>query len=211
MPLYRALVTLPMFSGSPEDVATNTLYFQTPEGTAEGAAVTAIGARLSTFYSTVGGLFSKVLVPPGITRIYDLADPQPRLPIAFGSVSWTPSPSAINMPEEVAMTLSFQAEPISGGNQARRRGRIYLGPLTIAATTQSTGAAFTTWAAANRTTVANALAAMANPATNVAVWQVYSETDNLAHPVASGWIDVQPDTQRRRGHKVSGRTTWTAP
>jgi hypothetical protein len=211
MPLLKAVVTLPYFSGAPEDVATNTFHFQSPVGTSVAATVVAASARLGAFYTAVGVNFSKVLTSPGTIKYYDLADPSPRLPVGSGSVSWTASVPAFNLPEEVAVCVSYQAAPVSGANQARRRGRVFLGPMNFSAFTNPTTGSFVQVLPAYRTTLATAASAMANPATNVANWVVYSPTDNLAHPVASGWIDVQPDVQRRRGHKVAGRTLWTAP
>lgn len=211
MPLYRSIVNLPAFTGAPEDAATNTLYFVTPDGTTDAVSVTAINARLNTFYGAIGGIFSKVLVSPGTVKHYAMADPTPRIPVGTGSVSWTASPTGQNLPEEVAMCLSFKAANVSGANEARRRGRIFLGPLNVNCTAQSTGAAWTIWQSSTRTLVANAAAAMANPATNLATWVQYSETDGQFHFIAGGWIDQQPDTQRRRGHRLAGRTLWTTP
>lgn len=211
MPLYRAQVTLPFFTAVPEDVATNTLYFQTPEGTSEATALSAIDVRLDAFYAVMNGLWSKVVIAPGTYKVYDMADPTPRTPVGLGTVPLVFTPAALNMPEETAMCLSFQAAPVSGASQARRRGRIYLGPLSLNATTQPSGAGFVQWASAVRTTVSNGAAAMANTTTNAATWVVYSPTNGTAHPVANGWIDNQPDTQRRRGHKTVGRTLWAAP
>lgn len=211
MALYRVTTTFPYFTGVPEDVSTNTMYFLTPEGTSDAIAMLAIDARLNTFYDGFNGLWSKVIISPATWKAYNMADPQPRLPVGSGIIGLTFTPTAINLPEEVAMVLSFQAEPISGANQARRRGRIYVGPLSMNSTTQPTGGAYVQWASAVRATIASAAAALADTTVNVAAWQVYSPTDNQAHPVARGWIDVQPDTQRRRGHKTVGRTLWVAP
>lgn len=211
MPLIRSLVQLAYFTGAPEDVATNTLYYQSADGTSLDATYTAANARLQSFYTALGPYLSKVVQGPITVRHYDMSAPKPRVPIGFGALNFTPTAPALNMPEECAAVLSFQGERVSGADMARRRGRIFMGPLSASAYSQPSTAGYVQFTSAFRNAMANAAAAMANTTVNVATWVVYSETDNLAHPISNGWIDVQPDVQRRRGHKVAGRTLWQAP
>jgi hypothetical protein len=211
MPLIKCLATIPYFTGAPEDVATNTTYFVTPEGTSLEASWLAAGARLNSFYTAIGSYFSNVIANQVNVKYYDMADPAPRLPIGTSLITVSPTAAAQNLPEEVAVVLSFSAAPVSGANMARRRGRIYLGPLNFSAITSSTGDSLVQVNPPYRTAIATAATAMANTTTSVAAWVVYSQADNAPYFIKSGWIDVQPDVQRRRGHKLSGRTTWSAP
>lgn len=211
MPLIRTIVTLPYFTGIPDDAATNTLYHLTPEGTTVAASTLAVQARLQSFYQAIDDIISKVVVSPIRTKMYNMADPEPRLPVASNVIAITTTPAATNLPEEVALCLSFQATPISGASQASRRGRIFIGPLSSQCITNPTGQAFPTTTPGARTLITNAARAMADTTVNVATWVVYSPTTGQAHPVSNGWLDVQFDTQRRRGNKVVGRDLWTAP
>lgn len=211
MPLIKAVCTVSYFTGAPEDVATNSLYFLSPEGQTVGDTIVAANARLNSFYTAVGSYYSNVITNVVSIKYYNMADPSPRLPVGTFAVPITPTAAAQNLPEEVAVVASFSAAPVSGANMARRRGRIYLGPLNFSAITSSTGDSLVQVNPPYRTAIANACTAMANTTTNIADWVIYSQADNAPYFVASGWIDVQPDVQRRRGHKLSGRTTWTAP
>lgn len=211
MPLLRATITIPYFTGAPDDVATNTLYFQTPEGTTIAQSVIDAGVRMNSFFSSFDAYYSNMTVSPATVKYYDMAQPEPRVPVGSSTIVIDGNPAAQNLPEEVAVCVSFQAPRVSGLTQARRRGRIFIGPLNFSAITSVTGDAFVQVNPTFRTTLATAAAAMANTTTNLATWVVWSPTDGEAHPVSNGWIDVNPDTQRRRGGNVAGRTLWTAP
>jgi hypothetical protein len=120
-----------------------------------------------------------------------------------------------NLPTEVAAVLSFHAdltgvqEEGAGGTRprARRRGRVYIGPL---------GQSSITHAAENpliSSTLTGVLAAAGN-AMRVAAdadglpWCVWSRTDQVLRPITGGWVDNAPDTQRRRGTDATTRSTW---
>jgi hypothetical protein len=126
--------------------------------------------------------------------------------------------TAENLPLEVAACLSFHGtltgvmeEELDGDRpRARRRGRIYVGPLTTDAVdvTQfqpKLTAAFTAALRSNATNLADALQAATQPAE----WSVWSRRDVVLHEVVGGWTDNAPDTQRRRGQAPSSRTVFT--
>ena len=133
-------------------------------------------------------------------KIYNLDDTKPRAPIyeqtdtdAISGLSGT------GFPNEVAACLSYHAAKLSGAIQARRRGRIYLGPLNT-----STGSITPTGdSRPNATFRAAVLSAAGYAALQLAAagatWAVYSPTANTAVKIDVFSIDDAFDTQRRRG------------
>lgn len=124
-----------------------------------------------------------------------------------------------SLPGEVSLVASFRAdygtaaEHFEGTRpRARRRGRVYIGPLntfTCDATAGSTAvqrpaAGFIDLLLAQLTALGNTTIT-----TGGATWEVFSHTDWDGHPVTQGWVDNAYDTQRRRGEKATARDTFT--
>lgn len=206
MPAIRALVTINMLSGLPEDAVTNSLYFSAPL-TATTTELNGITAALTTFYQSFDQYMSPKVAPSAKVRYYNMNDPEPRAPLREDTITLT-IPAGTGLPEELALCLSFQGEKVSGANQARRRGRIYLGPWQDTIRGSST--------ASNRplstalTTIANNATALASTAFGAGTpWVVWSPTNNSFTNVTDGWLDDAFDTQRRRGVAPTSRTLWT--
>lgn len=123
--------------------------------------------------------------------------------------------STTGLPLEVAGVLSFTADLTgileeSGATRprARRRGRLYIGPLNVNAILGNTPPYPLTdqfqqtmrQAAINMHDAADA---------DGWTWSVWSRTDAVLRPVVGGWTDNAPDTQRRRGFKASARVTYS--
>ena len=130
----------------------------------------------------------------------------------FVSTHDLPAASGSPAPEEVAAVLSFKADTaglleVSGATRpkSRRRGRLYLGPLNTG--TFATAGAGVFLALAFQGTI---LGAAENFLAQVPEWSVWSRADAAVHPVVDGWLDNAFDTQRRRGVRANGRTTWPA-
>jgi hypothetical protein len=216
MALLRALVTIPRDTGLPEDVSVNTWHFSTTETSPYSAARTAIGSALQTFYSAVDQLFSSVTATPVTLRFYDLGEPQPRTPLAApATVTFVPDTGTVVYPEECAIALSFQGSKVSGVPQARRRGRVYLGPLSgigaiVAGRTQVPNSVTGVIAAAGGGLLA------ASESASTWKWVVYSPTSAAEGmpgeawytAVKSGWVDNAFDVQRRRGPAPTFRSTF---
>lgn len=203
MPNYRHVVRLPFTSGLPEDIAVNVWH---SDGTDEAEAV-AFSTALITFYNAIDGLLSNQLsTTAGAATVtaYALADSEPRAPI--DTQTFTITPNASTLPLEVALCLSFQGTRISGQPQARRRGRVYLGPLG-GIQDSNTGRP----SSANITTLVNAADALltTSQGAGVAEWSVYSPTLDSTIPVDNGWIDNEFDTVRRRGRTRTSRTLFS--
>ena len=209
-------VSIPYFSGIPEDVCTNVWSFNFVSPSPSGADWNALRTALNTFYasayaSTAGSLSMANYALPANTRWkgYDLSDPEPRAPVYDVTFAIAPITLVSSvLPPETAVCCSFQGALISGAPQARRRGRIFLGCIGTAWAT-STTSSFPDLNLAKRTGLAAAMGALLT-ATAAAdwTWCVWSRTNGVMVPVTNGWVDNAPDTQRRRGNAPSLRTTW---
>lgn len=210
MAIYRYQVVLDHDSALPEDVTVNTWHYDVPDaGDRELPA-----AKIEDFYNTnpsgeasaVEDFLSAALAGTARTKIYNLSDPEPRVPVA--TLEWTFTPGTDRLPSEVALCASIQAPQESGEPQARRRGRIFLGPLADEALALATGRPSTTCidivAKALRDLIADS-----ETSTDYALC-VYSTVDNVGYQVTNGWVDNAFDTQRRRGLAPTVRTLVTA-
>lgn len=205
---YAVQVTIPYKTGVPADVTTNVWHFHTTVG--EGDA-TQIGAFLSTIYTAFIPYASSVLdfTKTGV-KGYDLADPEPRSP-AWSGTSDLGDGNDTNpiLPEEVAACLSFRANLESGQPPARRRGRIYLGPLSTDVMADIGRSVLTgTFMDDMLAAYEAAWAELTDAGLSHSVW---SPTDGVGRPVVSAWMDNAFDTQRRRGVRATVRTTVDAP
>lgn len=217
MPI-RIQVVLPFQSGLPRDVATNTFTFDNVTSTPEVCAAIA-GGRLETFYN--------VAPPPSVSPIaaylsgvinrsqcrmvaYDLDDPQPRVPI--WELDWVlGAAGGDNAPNELAAVASFQGDRQPGVPQARRRGRVYLGPLKIGVVATNTGTNTPTPNTAFSQTIANACDRLATASNGDAMWVVRSSVSGGMAQITNGWVDNDFDTQRRRQPRASSRILWDTP
>lgn len=214
MALIRAQVRLSYFSGLPEDVVTNTLYFITGGVPATPAELDDIAARIESAYSEWGPWLGAPLrrgTDLSEIRMYDMADPEPRVPV-YTHVWTLPAASAATcLPLECSAVLSFHAAYTSGVPNARRRGRIYLGPLIASASASGTASTFPQVVSTLVTDIVAGAVLLGTDVTEVVTWAQYSPTTGLASPVEGGWVDNEFDTQRRREARATTRTTWLAP
>lgn len=210
---YRAQVVLPYRSNMPEDVITNTLYFQSTA--LDLAAAAALWTpRIATFYEEAygGGLgIATYIADDALCHVnwYDTDDPPPRAPLTVPLGQVFPLRTISAIPSEVACVLSFQGTPVSGQPQARRRGRIYLGALTGNWLSGSVTTAPPTFASGIPQVVADAAEAnLLTPGDADDFWVVYSQTAPGWTTVSNGWVDNTPDTQRRRGVQPTLRVVY---
>lgn len=198
-------------SGISEDRAVNTFHFNFADDTGGPYIATAalIDAFYDTLYSThrIAEFMSENLTGSYNLRAYRLADPEPRVPKynENGSISET---SPTSLPEEVACCLSYQAVPTSGVAQARRRGRLFIGPLGQNAQQATTDPRPSTIFQTNLREAAGAL--LTSSAILSAPWSVYSRVLGTGAVIVGGWTDNAFDTQRRRGPSPTLRTAWPA-
>lgn len=212
MPIATFQVTFPTDSALPADYITNTWHFDStavipgsdPENVRDmladfyTAAPSAGGSALSSYQpSYMGG--------PAIIKAYWPSEPAPRVPFYEDTFAWNPVGTS-PLPAEVAVCLSFQAERISGQNQASRRNRVYLGPFiqNIVGTDGRLTSAFQTQVQRSAQDLFDAAGASLSWS-----WHVYSPTTNSSFLVDNGWVDDAFDTQRRRGVRASTRLTFS--
>jgi hypothetical protein len=106
----------------------------------------------------------------------------------------TGSWSSVSAPPELAVVISFQATTQPGIPQARRRNRIYMGPLGFIAT----GGLIPNTQRDAFKDAAQQFLIDANGWANWG-WVVYSPTAQTIAQVNNGWVDNAYDIQRRRG------------
>lgn len=202
MPVVSCVTTLRMDSGILNDFPTNTWWFDDDDGT----TLPAIESALTTFYNAVRPYYPTTMEQNGHTFTwYRQSDPQPRAPIRETTWNLSSAPNGASLPAEVAMCLSFQAPKLSGVPQARRRGRIYIGPLGGSIID---GAGRPTTGLVDGIRNAGATLAAASIASTTWKWAVFSRVNGTAAEVTSGWVDNAFDTQRRRGIAASSRNTF---
>jgi hypothetical protein len=188
--------TLLPFQPAAEECITRVRGFYTTEGTAP-----ALGQNISPYVSRTFTL-----------QAYDLLQPVgERVPVVdTGTLGAT---TADGLPEEVSVCLTLQgAPPVT----PRRRGRLYIGPLTDFSTNY-TPANTSTPARPNIVGGSSLGATLAERAGALAIstadtpWCIRSTTptENFV-PIVGGYIDNAFDTQRRRGPDPTTRFEWAA-
>lgn len=141
-------------------------------------------------------------------RQYDLAEAKPRVPtiqtLDLGAV-----PSAEGAPEEVALCITMHGA-VPPALTARRRGRLYIGPLNNFGVVGGSTSAPSRPQATLITDLTEAAIQLAGLPATTFRWCIRSTVpaENFV-PVASGYVDNAFDTQRRRGPEASTRTPWT--
>lgn len=205
MPAIRAQVILRTTSGVSEDFVSNTFAFS---GTNPAADTTPITAAIKAFYDTL-----RPTIIPGVIAQNNhlikytlLPGVKPNYPFLESSWNFATAPAGAELPSECALVGSFQGAKAAGFPQARRRGRIYVGPL------QSSILVSGRPSAASVTLLAGALQAFKGAISAISgdtLWSVWSPSDGVAVEVSDGWVDNAFDTQRRRGVRTNSRTSWS--
>lgn len=199
---YRVQCTLPHDSGVPSDVTVN--VFHTLPGTPD---LPALVTSFVTFYEQIEEYLSTVLAGNVIIRVYDLDDPEPREPLVEVDTGPVFEPTTPTLPEECAVALSIAAEPASGVPAARRRGRVFLGPLSSAASEFSAATGHTVPVAARNALVGAGSDLVTSTLAAGSRLAVYSRVDGLSRAVRFVSMDDALDTIRSRGHRPTVRTT----
>lgn len=208
MAIIRATVSFESATMIPADRATNTYHFDVAGES--GSTLGLVADLLQDLYvdttavTPLTDLMSDELSAGllGI-QLYNLDDPEPRVPILSRGVEFTPA-DAPGLPTEVSLVVSFQADPEAGQVQARRRGRIYLPWMRESSNVlgRPSSVVIDDVAAAYTEFLANS-----DDAANVD-WVVWSPTAEASFGVSTGWVDDAWDTQRRRGFSATTRTTF---
>lgn len=194
VPLYRVQIELNMDSANERDRCVNTWHLiADDELELESGGIVA----LTTFYGGLASYLSASVNPTAsVYRAYDLADPEPRAPVLEEQFDVGTTGTTV-APPELAIVCSFEAPQQSGQPQARRRGRIYFGPLYMGVIDSATGTV--------QNAVVDVIAAElqelldTSQAATTWAWSVYSRVNASAIEVQHAWVDDAFDIQRRRG------------
>lgn len=212
----RCQVTLTNVNSIPADASINVWHFKSNSVDRIDDAV-ALQLALGDFYSDIGGIFGASMNGDIDTKVYDLADSSPRVPISTGTGTFSPG-IGTSLPAEVAICLSYAALLESGGIPGRRRGRIFLGPLDAGVVAETGGRAY--FDASFAASVTTAAETLMNAGGTDWGWSVFSPTGAGAEPwsptelsdntfvVMSGFVDNAFDTMRSRGVAPTNRVTW---
>ena len=219
MTVLRALCSVQSAASTiPRDQFVNTWHFHStnPSATAPSAHT-----ALTAFYQAIDVYLSAHCSTTMNIRWYDLADAEPRTPFDTDTIALTLG-SGNALPNECASVLSYRADLESGANPARRRGRIFIGPLDADDGTNTSG----DWRFTStfRNAVAAAALALAQATiTDSLGWVVFSPTsagpapwsegalDASSWPVTAGYVDDAVDIVRSRGLAPSARSTFVVP
>lgn len=207
MAIIRAQVTLKTTDANEANYASNVFAFNTGAATNPEVVGTTL---LKDFYDDLYTYFSVAIAQNGHTiKWYDLPlVAPPNYPFAETTFDLTSAPFGTPLPSETALCVSFQGAYITGLPQRRRRGRIYLGPLStsVAGTAGEVGRPSTT-ARTNIATAAGDFRTAVNASTFDS-WVVWSTVDQNPVAITDGWVDNAYDTQRRRGLPATSRITF---
>jgi len=204
MPDIRCQVILHTADAVPENYISNSWAFN---GIALGTDDTAMVTLMKDFYDdlTASTLSSTIAQNGHDVKLSQLPGAVPNYPYFEGTFNLAAAPSGTPLPTECAIALSFQGTRDAGQPQARRRGRVFLGPWSTTANTAGRPAAAVLTSIANAATTLKASAAIISDTDG---WCVWSVADQAMVAVDNGWIDNAWDTQRRRGLVYTSRTTF---
>lgn len=206
MPFYQALATLANQSGATEDVRVTSFYVEAPTQP-NSLQLADWGDAIETYFqdNTTDGCM-RGCAGTGHTIKYYAADGSvPNYPFDEQSFTLSPAPSALDMPVEVSLCVSYANDTANSVARARRRGRIYMSGWQTGfnAAGRPTGATVSAMAA-NFKTYVDAV----NVITDFTA-VVYSRTNVTGYAIERIWVDNEWDTMRSRGLRATTRTTVT--
>lgn len=209
----------PSFNGVPEDDCVNTWAFGGTLANGEAGALE-VASRLFDFYAVTpsGGtiavndyLSGSLDLEVASFKIYNFADAEPRAPIYDEVQGFAGSNTGSPIPREIACCLSFRAAMESGTPPARRKGRVFIGPLSsFVFNGDPTGPPGDIGPGTEFIDDLRAAAITLLAANDASVfWAVWSRADGVFREVVAGSIDNAFDTQRRRGVRPTVKYNFT--
>lgn len=227
MAVTKAVVNLAALDGVPENAVLNTFFFNDTGGGTDAQITDA----LDRFYNDVHAATAAIgdYISRSVNRAADACSidlyTMPAVDGPTGSPRSTTTftlegtdAGNVTLPSECAAVLSFAADlagiPEESGvtrPRARRRGRVFLGPLNSNATDATAGATTPLRLGTPFLEVCTAAADVELEPGSLGDWEwcVFSQTDWVARPVETIWMDNAFDTQRRRGVEATFRQNET--
>lgn len=228
MAVYLAAVTFQHLSGKVEDEVVNTFTFLSA-GPATVGDLQDHRDDLAEFYNVAGVTGQNALadyMSPAISRValasvvkwYDvsahLAGTPHGSPIQEDKFTLAAGIAGVQpLPSEVAVCLSFHAAAAGESEEvgatrpaARKRGRVFIGPLQRGVVDQDSATKRGLVVTGMVQGLSGAAFRLMNKKPNT--WAVWSRKNAVALPVVGGFVDDAFDIQRRRGEKASTRAIW---
>jgi hypothetical protein len=180
-------------------------------------------AFIASFRTFIDGLMPSALFTSAPLLHYlqfDMLEAEPRAAVAEGDAGAGALSGSQPLPEECSMVLTLDSPHVSGQSQRRRRGRMYLPTFTVDALDATTSTIWdqsvidvvTTW-------IPDAIAALEDADCNLVIFSRVEAAEDGgtllqqaragATVVTRGWVDNEPDTQRRRGRDGGTRSAWS--
>jgi hypothetical protein len=219
MPNIRVQHTFQDVSGLSEDRYVNTFHFNVPAvNLAEAPTVSAAIKGFWTIVPSTAAVALKTFMGdqtdgPGATiKMYNLEESPPRTVIFEETYNPAAMGGGGNLPAELAVCLSYTAPSFSGIPAASRRGRIYIGPLSVAAMGVAVAGKDRMVDSGMMSCLKGAAAQMASVcATAGWSWGVYSPTTLALYEIDNVYVDDAFDIQRRRGSRPTMRSPLAIP
>lgn len=223
MAIYRIQNTLQDIDGLSKDRYVNTYYVAsiTPLN-AEVDNLTTVNGLVMSFYLGMQSYLGAVVGGAGHTvKAYDMSQP-PNLRPPIAPITYSLTSSGSSFPAEVAMAITLEATPVEGIQPMSTRGRIFLGPLSIATTQESVpvgagarpSADFRAAALTQMNTLIEGIKGVQASLRLVVASTVANKTrlpngSRKAYEVVACSVDDAWDTQRSRGNAPTMRTRTT--
>lgn len=220
--LLRCEIRWKRLTGVARDDQINTFFVGTSTLSDPDLLTAAQGAQVNMRNFLDGFMSSHIFAgaPLAHRLIFNMLDAEPRIPIDEGDMGAGSLSAAEALPEEVSMVVSFEGPHISGESQRRRRGRMYLPTFTVDDVTHTTSVVWASGAVSNAVAMMEALTGdletagahlvvFSRVAAAAAGGTLLNQARAGATIVSNGWVDDEPDTQRRRGRPSGTRTAWT--
>lgn len=228
MPTVEVQHSFQGVSGDAKDQYINTFHFIHADPIDE-TAIGELAVLLQSFYkltTDAGGAIAEYYSGQCMgagehIKMYDISQPKPRSPIydALNPAAVIAPIGAQNLPDQVSAVLSMEAwlsglgvdETPGPTNIARRRGRIYLGPLNANVLDASGRTQSRIKEIFPRIVVAAATRLMADGISAGWTWVVYSRANNMSYTLARVWMNDAFDTQRRRALRPVSKAEANGP
>ncbi len=205
MPDADVQIVMQGVSNLPADRFINTLHFSESGVGSWGSFADILISGLKTAWAPLG-----VYIPASVVsrtfqiKVYNPEDPLPRQPRGANSDNGGTTGTLVGsgtetaLPTEVALCLSYYGV----SNTKRNRGRIYVGPLTVAGSNNNSRPV-----AALQTALLDLADRLSSVGTTLVDWQIVSRASNTRQRIQQVWVDNAFDTQRRRGLAPTARVT----
>lgn len=202
--LFFTQTTIAMEAGYEAASPVATLWFTADEGFIDYSEIRdAIKGGFDAFTTS----FPETVAQNGHDfKVYDYSHATPRAPVYDSSFNLATNPTGAPMPPEDAVCLNFEAAQVSGIPQARRRGRIFLGPLSV--NSLNGDGRLDGLTTSDAVGFGSFLLTTSNTATDWA-WVVYSRTNATSYTIVRGWADNSYDHMRSRGLGATVEATFS--